>query len=251
MTAFSANLGFLWTDCALPEAIRAAKRAGFAAVECHSPYDVPAEDVRAVLLETGLPLLALNTTRGGQGAMGRAASPGQESEARADIDQAIAYAEAVDAAAIHVLAGHGSGPENAAVFVRNLRYATEATDRRILIEPLNSHDAPGYFLQTTDQAEAVLAAVQAPNLRLMFDCYHVARTEGDVRARLQRLLPVIGHIQVASVPDRGRPDQGELDYLPILAFLAEQGWTHPIGAEYAPRGPTEPTLGWMRTLAHP
>ncbi len=252
MLRFSANLGFLWTDRPLIDAILAAKAAGFAAVECHWPYDVPAAEVGKALRGTGLPMLGLNTVRGDAtaGENGLAALPGRLVEARAAIDQALGYAQAVGAGNVHVMAGNSAGAEAEAIFAENLRYASAAAgpDRVILIEPLNPWDAPGYFLRTTDQAAKIIDQIGAPNLKLMFDCYHVARTEGDVLARLEALLPIIGHIQFAGVQDRGRPDAGALDYAEVFERVAALGWQTPLGAEYRPDGPTEETLGWMESL---
>lgn len=251
MTQFSANLGFLWADRPLPDAIRAAKAAGFDAVECHWPYDVPADDVKAALVETGLTMLGLNTRRGdvAGGENGLAALPGREADARAAIDEAIAYAVQIDTPNIHVMAGFAAGEEARSSFVRNLAYACgEAAihGKTILIEPLNGHDAPGYFLNNTALAAEIIGDVSAPNLKLMFDCYHVGRTEGDVIAQLERHLPIIGHIQFAGVPDRGTPDQGNLDYRTIFNRIRDLGWTTPLGAEYKPGGNIDDTLGWMR-----
>lgn len=253
MTRFSANLGFLWTDRPLPDAIYAAKAVGFDAVECHWPFDVDPADVTAALRETGLPMLGLNTRRGdvARGENGLAALPGREDEARAAIDEALHYAAQIGATKVHVMAGFAEGPEARQVFMDNLQYACAralSRDQIILIEPLNRFDAPGYYLGTTQLAADIIAEVAAPNLRLMFDCYHVGRTEGDVISRLRALYPLIGHIQFASVPDRGAPDRGELDYRAVFTEIAALGWTLPLGAEYKPKGPTEDTLGWMRTL---
>ena len=253
MTRFSANLGFLWTDRALPDAIRAAHAAGFDAVECHWPYDIAADDVAAALAETGLPMLGLNTRRGdvAAGENGLAALPGRMDEARAAIDEALAYADAIGAGAVHVMAGKAEGPEARAVFAQNLHYACARAakgGRIILIEPLNPFDAPGYFLNTTAQAADLITEIAAPNLKLMFDCYHVGRTEGDVIARLGALWPIIGHIQFAAVPDRGPPDHGDLDYAVVFAELARMGWVQPLGAEYRPTGAPEASLGWMSPL---
>jgi 2-dehydrotetronate isomerase len=251
LTRFSANLGFLWADLPLPKAIAAAKAAGFDAVECHWPYDTPAADTARALHKTGLQMLGLNTQRGKPGENGLSALPGREAEARTAIDQALTYALAIRAGMVHVMAGFASGPEAEAVFVANLTYAVQRAGSlgiTILIEPLNRHDAPGYFLQTTDQALTLINAVGAPNLKLMFDCYHVGRTEGDITTRFQALLPHIGHVQFASVPDRGAPDEGELNYSAIFGAVASLGWTRPLGAEYKPKGPTGETLGWMTTL---
>lgn len=251
MTRFSANLGFLWADLPLPDAIRAAHRAGFDAVECHWPYAVPAAQVKAALDETGLTMLGLNTVRGNPGDNGLAALPGREAMARAAIDQALAYAAAIRCGAVHVMAGVADGDAAKATFLRNLDYAcTMAAPLgvTILIEPLNRRDAPGYFLRTTDQAAAIIAASGHANLRLMFDCYHVQIMEGDVSRRLTALQGIIGHVQIASVPDRAAPGDGELDYRHICKLLTDLGWTRPLGAEYRPRGAVESDLHWMAAL---
>jgi hydroxypyruvate isomerase len=247
---FSANLGFLWADRPLPDAIRAAKAAGFDAVECHWPYAHDPLDVKAALDETGLEMLGLNTSRGdvAAGENGLAALPNREAEARAAIDQALDYAQIIDAGAVHVMAGFASGESAHKTFVANLRYATAQAAENgitILIEPLNHYDAKGYFLSTTAQAVAIIEEVKAPNLRLMFDCYHVQLMEGDLTNRLSRLLPVIGHIQFASVPDRGTPDHGEVNYEHIFSHIDSLGWARPIGAEYKPKIETDLTLDWM------
>lgn len=249
MTSFSANLGFLWADRSLPAAIRAARVHGFDAVECHWPYETPVLDVKAALEETGLKMLGLNTRRGdvSKGENGLAALPEREDEARAAIDEAIDYANRTDTAAIHVMAGKASGPKAQATFLKNLDYAVTRTSRTILIEPLNRHDAPGYFLTNTTQARDIITKLAAPNLKLMFDCYHVARNEGDVLFRLQDLLPIVGHIQIASVPDRRAPDHGELHYPAVFSKIADLGWKKPIGAEYKPVSATEVGLDWMNS----
>jgi hydroxypyruvate isomerase len=246
---FSANLGFLWTGRSLPDAIRAAKAAGFHAVECHWPYDVPASATNMALEETRLPMLGLNTRRGNVaiGENGLAAMPGREAEARATIDEALSYASAISATAVHVMAGNSSGPRARRSFCENLTYACErAGDAvKILIEPLNHYNAPGYFLNGTEQAAGIIREVGKPNLRLMFDCYHVQILEGDVTRRFQALLPFIGHVQVASAPDRGKPDHGELDYGYVLPRIAELGWTQPIGVEYLPENDQDPDMSWL------
>jgi len=250
MTRFSANLGFLWQELALPDAIRAAKAAGFDAVECHYPYAFPTEAVRAALAETGLTMLGINTIRGNvdAGDNGLAAVPGREQEAREAIAQAVDYAQAIGALNVHVMAGKASGEEARATFVANLRHACDLAGRAgitILIEPLNLRDAPGYFLQTSEQALEIMAAVGAPNIRLMFDCYHLQIMQGDLTHRLQTYLNSIGHIQIASVPDRREPDHGEIDYHHILQVLDTLGYDRPIGAEYRPATSTEAGLGWL------
>lgn len=248
---FSANLGFLWADRPLPEAIRAAKAAGFDAVECHWPYDTPPQDVVEALTETGLSMLGLNTRRGdtSAGDNGLCAIPDRIAEARAVIDEAMDYAQNIGTPNIHVMAGFAQGDDAHRTFVANLRYACEraaAFQATVLIEPLNHYDAPGYFLSTTEQAKSLIAEVGMTNLKLMFDCYHVQLMEGDLSHKLEVLKPLIGHVQFASVPDRGAPDHGELAYDHVFATLARLGYTAPIGAEYKPGGNTEATLGWLR-----
>ncbi len=250
---FSANLGFLWTDRPLPDAIRAAKAAGFDAVECHWPYGFAAEDLKAALNETGLTMLGLNTRRGdvAGGDNGLSALPGREAEARAAIDESIAYAAAIGTPNIHVMAGFASGRDARQTFIDNLAYACAQAaphEITILIEPLNTYDAPGYFLTSTDQALAIIEAVAASNLKLMFDCYHVQLMEGDLTHRIDALLPSIGHIQFASVPDRGAPDHGEVNYSHIFKVIERLGYRTPLGAEYKPDGDTDASLHWMRSL---
>lgn len=253
MIRLSANLGFLWTDLRLPDAIRAAAAAGFDAVELHWPYDVPAAEVRGALDETGLPVLSLNTPHGdpARGENGLGALPGREAEARAAIGQAFDYGAAIGARHVHVMAGVAAGPAAHDAYLDNLAHAAERARREgmgVLIEPLNPRDAPGYFLAGADQAAGIIAALGRPEVRLMFDCYHLQILHGDLTRLFQRLAPVTGHVQFAGVPDRGAPDEGEIAYdrlLPAIAALGHDGF---FGAEYRPRGATGDGLGWMRAF---
>jgi hydroxypyruvate isomerase len=195
-------------------------------------------------------MLGLNTRRGDPtaGDNGLAALPDRAGEARASIDEAIAYARAIDAACVHVMAGFAQGEAARATFCENLSYACRAAAPygiTILIEPLNRYDAPGFFLTTTGQAISIIDEVGAANLKLMFDCYHVQLMEGDLSHRIKALLPRIGHIQFASVPDRGPPDRGEVNYAHIFDLIKGLGYSAPLGAEYKPKCPTDQTLGWL------
>ena len=248
---FSANLGFLWTELSLVDAIHAAHRAGFDAVECHWPYDTPAPDVAQALSDTGLRLLSLNTVRGNtaKGEMGLCALPNRQSDARRSIDQAIDYAAQVDASFVHVMAGITTSSDARSTFIDNLRYTCEQAAKAnlsILIEPLNTYDTPNYFLTNTSQAVSIIDAVGAANLRLMFDCYHVARMEGDILSVFKRVQPYIGHIQFADPPNRTAPSTEGLDFKPVFDTMVALGWNQPFGAEYKPNGPTDLRLGWMR-----
>ena len=167
------------------------------------------------------------------------------------IDQAVQYATDIDARNVHVMAGIADGRDAHMAFVENLRYASESAASAgigVLIEPLNHYDAPGYFLHSSSQAKSIIEEVGTDNLKLMFDCYHLQIMEGDISRRLEMLMPVIGHIQIASVPDRSEPDSGELDYRYVLKVLHNLGWNTPIGAEYKPRGTTDEGLEWITRI---
>lgn len=249
---FSANLGFMFTEYELPEAIRQARQAGFQAVECHFPYCFDPVEVKAALDKSGLKMLGLNTVPGdaARGDFGLAAMPGREADARAAINQAVAYATAIGAANIHVMAGKTDGGAGAdAAYRANLDYAcihAAAHDRTILIEPINHRDVPGYHLSRVEDAARLIRDLGHDNLRLMFDCYHTQIMQGDLIRRIEAHLPLIGHIQIAAVPDRGEPDQGEVHFLNLIAAIRAMGYDAPIGAEYRPRGKdTAAGLGWL------
>ena len=185
MPRFSANLGYLWKELPLPEAVLAARKEGFDAVEFHEPYHYPAEEIRGVLDETSLKMLGLNTHRGpGSKDRGLAAVPGRETEARNIIDEAIEYAASINCQNIHVIAGiTGKTQEAEETFRENLRYATQKASNHgitILIEPLSLLDTPGYHLSDLDHAIETHDAVNKPNLKIMFDCYHIQVMQGNL-----------------------------------------------------------------------
>lgn len=250
MLSFSANLGFLWKEKTLAQAINLAADAGFSAVECHWPYDQPVEDVARALQENGLPMLGLNTRPGNlaSGDFGLSALPGREIEARVAIEEAIDYGTRIKARNIHVMAGKTVGKEATDTFVSNLSFACEQAASAgigILIEPINTVDVPGYFLNTIAQAADICHQVDQANIAIMFDCYHVAKMDFDVEAELETFFAAIGHVQFAGVPDRGPPDEGMLDYDRIFAKLESLGQAKPVGAEYRPATTTEASLGWL------
>lgn len=255
MPKFSANLGFLWSHLPRPERVHRAAQAGFQAVELHFPYDTHPSLIKEALDKSGLPLLGINTQRGNidAGEFGRSALPKREAEGRADIDQALEYAAEVGAHNVHVLAGYSDGSEAKQTFLSNLAYASEKGETLgvgILIEPLNHINNPGYFLNRTAQAAEIIKTLNKPNIKLMFDCYHVQILEGDLTRRLEALMPLIGHIQFASVPKRGEPDQGEINYPYIFDLIDSLGYSGYVGAEYRPRteGDVEAGLSWLRSF---
>lgn len=255
MPRFSANLGFLWPDRPLLDRIDAAAAAGFRAIELHWPYDVPAAEVRARCEAHGLALLGVNTSRGREGEFGLGALPGREAEFQAAVDQSIAFCVDAGGSAIHCMAGVTGGVDPAAAratFVENLRQASRKAEPHgltLLLEPINPKDAPGYFYSTVAEGADLIEEVGAGNLRLMFDCYHVGMVGQDVVATLRRFLPLVGHVQFASVPDRAEPDGGSVDYAAAFGAIDALGWAGWVGAEYKPRAGTDEGLGWMTALA--
>jgi hydroxypyruvate isomerase len=253
---FSANLGLLWSDRPLPQRIEAAARAGFRAVEMHWPYDVPASEVAATARRTGVTLLGINTAPGNfaAGERGLGAIPGREPEFQTAMDQAVEYCRVSGASAVHAMAGNVAAADKErarAVFLANLQTAAAkaaAQNLTVLLEPLNPNDNPGYFYSTLSEAISMIEALALPNVKLQFDIYHVARAEGDVLAKLDKYRGYIGNVQIAGVPARGEPDEGEIAYPAIFEALEKwpyEGW---IGCEYQPRGDTDAGLAWMEKL---
>ena len=250
---FSANLGFMWPDRPLLQRIDAAAAAGFRAIELHWPYDVPAETVRDACARHGVQLLGINTAVGAQpGDFGLGAQIGRSDDFRAGFDQAATYARAAGATAVHVMAGvvaPQDKPRAHAQFLENLAYATaQAPDLTLLLEPINQRDKPGYFYSTIGEAAAIIETVGAGNLKIMFDVYHVGVSEGDVLTRLRRHFADIGHVQIAAVPSRAEPDEGEIAYGAVFAALDQIGYAGWVGCEYKPRAGTNEGLVWLKTL---
>jgi hydroxypyruvate isomerase len=251
---FSANLGFLWSDRPILERIDAAAAAGFKAIELHWPYDTPAEEVRARCERHGLQLLGINTVRGRPGENGLGALAGRAAEFQAAVDQSIAYCMEAGGTAIHCMAGFvppEARKEAGRIFVENLREASDKAARHsltLLLEALNPRDAPGYFYSTQAEAARIREELGCPNVKLMFDVYHVGVSEGDVLRKLAHFMPVIGHVQIAAVPSRAEPDEGEIDYRTVLAEIDKLGYVGWVGAEYKPRADTDDGLGWMQRL---
>ena len=253
MPRFAANLTFLFNEVPFLERFAAAAAQGFTACEFMLPYDYPAEDLRARLDETGLTLVLFNTAQGNwaAGERGIAALPGREAEFDAALDSARAYARVLGNKLVHVMAGidqHGARRET---FVANLQRAADRVagdGLTLVIEPINTRDMPGYFLNRTGPALEILRDVDRTNVGLQFDCYHRAIMDGEVAQGYAEALPLIRHIQVASPPDRGEPDQGEVDYAQVFKMIDASGYKGHIGLEYKPRGETVAGLAWANTL---
>lgn len=247
---FSANTGFLYRELPFLERIGAAAAAGFDAVEFHDEAQgADPGALAAALAAAGLPVLGLNVRMGETA--GRAAIPGAEAEARADIDAAAAVAGAVGAGAIHVLSGRAEGDAARAALVGNLRHALGRFPGTVLIEPICRAANPGYFLSSLDQTLAILAEVDHPRLKILFDCYHVETGDGDCLGRFRAALPQVGHVQIASLPDRAEPTGGRLDYARLLPAMVEAGYAGAFGCEYRPSEPPAATLARLRARLAP
>ncbi|MFL6797388.1 MAG: hydroxypyruvate isomerase family protein [Xanthobacteraceae bacterium] len=254
MPRFAANLAYLFTERPPIERFAAAAAAGFEAVELQFPYELAPSAVKTELARYHLTMLGLNTAagRGSGGESGVAAIPGREQEFAALFKQALDYVTAIGGCQIHCMAGKVAPEQRPAaekVFIRNLAQAADAAAAKnitLLIEPLNPRDRPDYFLARPEHAADIISKVGCPNVRIQYDFYHVQILGGDLIRRFEKHQPLIGHVQVAAVPSRQEPDEGEINYpeiFSVLDRLAYPGW---VGCEYRPRAGTEAGLVWAQ-----
>lgn len=256
MPRFAANLSLLFTELPFLDRFAAAASEGFRAVEVLFPYEHPAQAVAAALREAGLDLVLLNAPPGdwAAGERGLGALPERREEAERGIATALAYARATGARRIHVMAGLADPRDEAAqaAYRAMLRYACPllaAEGIILMIEPINRRSMPGYFLNDVDGAADLVAEMRGEghaNLALQFDIFHAQILHGDATTRLRRLMPLIGHVQVAAVPDRGEPGTGELDEAHLFRQLDAAGYKGHVGCEYNPRAGTREGLGWFQ-----
>jgi hydroxypyruvate isomerase len=252
MPRFAANLAYLFTERPLIERFGAAAAAGFAAVELQFPYDHSPAAVKTELDRHGLTQLGVNTPFGREGEFGLAAVPGREREFELLFRQSLDYVVAIGGRAIHCLAGKVPPEQRPAaeqVFIVNLARAADlALDKSItlLIEPINPRDRPDYYLNRVEHAADIIAKVGRPNVKIQFDFYHVQIVGGDLIRRFEKHGPLVGHVQIAAVPSRHEPNEGEVNYPAIFAMLDQIEYSGWIGCEYRPRGRTEEGLGWAR-----
>lgn len=252
MPRFAANLEFLFTEHPPVERVGAAAAAGFSAVEMQYPYGVSPQALREALACHRLTLIGINTPISRPEDSGCGAVPGRERDFAVRFDQALRHAVALGASAIHCMAGAVSPDRRPAAektFIANLSAAADqaaAHGLTLLIEPLNSRDRPDYFLTRVEQAADLIAKAGRPNIKIQFDCYHVQIMQGDLIRRFERHHALIGHVQIAAVPSRAEPDEGEVNYPAVFAALDAAGYAGWVGAEYRPRGRTADGLGWAR-----
>jgi hydroxypyruvate isomerase len=233
MPNFAANLSMMYNEHAFLDRFAAAAADGFRGVEFLFPYAFDAKEIRARL-------------------DGQASQPGREDEFARSLDTALRYAEVIGNKRLHVMSGTiAPGEDRArhrATYIRNLALAARQAATlgvTVVIEPINTRDVPGYFLNRQDEAHAVCADVGAPNLKVQMDLYHCQIVEGDLAMKLKRYLANVGHMQIAGVPERHEPDIGEVNYPYLFTLIDELGYDGWIGCEYRPRGATSDGLGWF------
>ena len=261
MPQFAANLSMLYPEHAFLDRFGAAAADGFTAVEYLFPYAFSASDIAAQLQQHGLKQVLFNAPPGDwdAGERGMACLPDREAEFRQGFAQALDYAQALACPRIHVMAGllpQGQTRDSLrALYEVNLAWAAKqaaSAGLDVLIEPINTRDMPGFYLNRQDQAHAIVESVGAPNLKVQMDLYHCQIMEGDLAMKLRQYLPTgrVGHIQIASVPERHEPDVGEINFAYVFDLLDSMGYTGHVGCEYRPRrgavpGGTSAGLGWL------
>lgn len=254
MPRFCANLTMLYGEHEFLDRFAAAARDGFAGVEYLFPYPYATEELAARLEEHRLVQVLHNLPAGnwGQGERGIACLPGREGEFKAGVDQAIEYATALGCKQVNCLAGvpaPGTPPEEAhRTLVANLRHAAPALAKagiRLLLEPVNTRDIPGFFVTRSAQAMSIIEEVGSDNLCLQYDFYHTQVMEGDLVTTFRRLKDRIAHVQVADNPGRNEPGTGEINYPFIFETLDAEGYAGWVGCEYKPAGNTSEGLSWL------
>jgi len=255
MPRFAANLSMMFNEVPFLDRFDAAAKAGFTAVEFLFPYDHPATELRQRLDGAGLSQVLFNAPPGdwAGGERGTACLPGRGQEFRDGVKSALDYAGALGCGMVHCMAGivpAGVAPGTAAaLYATNVAWAAEqaaAQGVKIVIEPINHRDMPGFFLNTMAQGAAIVDAVGFDRLGLQFDIYHCQVTEGDLTKRIEALLSRIAHMQLADVPGRNEPGTGEIGWDYVLGRVDQLGYAGWIGCEYRPAGDTVAGLAWRQ-----
>jgi hydroxypyruvate isomerase len=265
MPRFAANLSMLYPELDFLDRFEAAARDGFKGAEFLFPYAYEAKELAARLKAHGLQQVLFNAPPGNWdgGERGMACLPGRDAEFREGMARALSYAQTLAGPRVHVMAGLvPAGTTREALrptYVANLRWAASEAAKQgvdVLIEPINTRDIPGFFLNRQDQAHDLAAEIGADNLKVQMDLYHCQVVEGDVAMKIRQYLPTgrVGHFQIAGVPERHEPDVGEMNYPYLFDVIdkvaAECGWSGWVGCEYRPRlgaqpGGTSAGLGWF------
>ncbi len=259
MPKFAANLTMLFNEVPFLDRFERAAKAGFGAVEFLFPYAFAVDEIKSRLDANGLRLVLHNLPAGDWdgGERGIACHPDRVDEFRKGVAQGIEYGTSLGVPQLNCLAGKAPAGVDAAVlrstFVANLRHAAGELKKaklKLLIEPINHFDIPGFYLNYTDQALSILDEVGSDNAYVQYDIYHAQRMEGELANRLSQHLARIGHIQLADNPGRNEPGSGEINYAFLFRHLDRIGYKGFIGCEYKPAAGTEAGLGWLKQLAN-
>jgi hydroxypyruvate isomerase len=255
MPKFCANLAFMFREYALPDRFSAARKAGFKYIEYTFPYDHDPEFLVSLLKQNQLKQVLINLPPGNleAGDLGLASDPDRIDEFRRSVDQALAYARTLGVSRINCLSGKRiiktPYDEQRLVLVENLRFASSqlaAANCSLLVEPINTFDEPDFFVHTSADAIDLIEAVQAPNLFLQYDVYHMQKMEGNLTESLRTYLPRIGHIQISDNPGRHQPGTGEINYRFLLDELDRLRYRGFVGLEYFPTDDTLSSLEWIK-----
>lgn len=256
MTRLAANLTMMFTELPFLDRFDAAAAAGFKAVECVAPYVEPAGAIADRLKSNGLTFALFNMPAGdwATGDRGIGANPGRKDEFRRGLDLSLEYADATGCRVLHLMAGKIPADADRRLWtdtlVENIVRAADATAREditIVLEPINTRvDIPAYFYDSTAAALAVMDMTGCQGVKLLYDIYHMQIMEGDIARSIERLLPRIGHIQLADNPGRNQPGTGEINYPWLLSRIDQLGYEGWIGCEYKPAGTTADSLDWAR-----
>ena len=256
MPHFAANLTMMFNEHPFLDRFDAAADAGFDAVEFLFPYEATPEAVAERVRRNGLTVALFNMPPGDwpAGERGLAALPGRSAEMRDGVARALEYAAATGVGRLHLMSGLASprDPQAAAAYREAVRFAADRLaeqELELVLEPINGRDMPGYFLDDFEAADRLITELGMPNLKLQFDLYHRQIMHGDVTMALRRMLPRIGHVQVASVPARAEPDGEELNWPYLFAELDRLGYAGFVGCEYRPRAGTVQGLEWFKPFA--
>ncbi|KAJ9597419.1 hypothetical protein L9F63_011713 [Diploptera punctata] len=252
---FCANLSFMFQETSnLLERYGLAKEVGFKAVESGYPYAYELDKLVEAKNNAKIEQILINAYVGDimKGDLGFAAIPGSEPAFKSSLEKAIKYAKALNCSLIHVMSGkvEEPGDAHASVYYKNIKYAASIFEKENiigLIEPINPYTIPNYFMNSFEKGLDVVKKVNSPNMKLMLDVFHMQQICGNLTRNITQLMPFVGHIQIAQVPDRHEPNtSGEIDYKYILSLPEEMGYNGWIGLEYKPKGATKDGLNWIK-----
>lgn len=256
MPKFAANLSMMYQEHEFLDRFAAAAKDGFKGVEFLFPYDFSPTDIKARLDAANLTQVLFNCPPGDwtKGERGLSSLPGREDDFRRAFEKSMTYVDVLGNRRLHVMAGlmqpGRSREEHRATYVKNLTWAASqiaGRDLVLVIEPINTRDIPGFFLNRQDEAHAICKDVGSSQVKVQMDFYHCQIVEGDLAMKFRQYFPGVGHIQIAGVPERHEPDVGEINYPYLFRLIDEMGYDGWVSGEYRPRGKTSDGLGWMKT----